>query len=212
MSAQLLPAKCPSMSLEQLQSRPNLDPTSAPRLSISLTAPTRAAISRRTSPVRRAGVVMDAGRRPLRTRDRRSVLGGEHSTASILRTSRGRSSPAEIAVAPATSARWSTDALVRSVTERRTLRLDTARPSSSRTVGQATTSTGRHRSRDEPAHDGNLLEILLAEVCAATACQREELGHHGGDAVEVAGAELAFEHVGEPVTCTVVPEVRGWSG
>ena len=46
----------------------------------------------------------------------------------------------------------------------RALRLDIARPSGSRTVGQTSTRTGRFRSRDEPADDDDLLGVLLAEV------------------------------------------------
>ena len=76
--------------------------------------------------------------------------------------------------------------------DRRTLRLERASPSGSRTIGQPTTSTGSERSAAMRAHDGQLLEVLQAEVGPAGAGDGEQLGHHGGHAVEVARARGAL--------------------
>ncbi len=85
--------------------------------------------------------------------------------------------------------RWSGD--------KRTLREDIARPSGSRTVSQGTISVGMSRSRARRADDLELLVVFEAEVGAVGLGDVEELGDHGGDALEVAGARRAFELVGE---------------
>ncbi len=64
--------------------------------------------------------------------------------AAVTRT--GSRSPRSTQVRPARSARCSASAAARSAGARRTLRLDSASPSGSRTVGQPTTSTGIDRS------------------------------------------------------------------
>ena len=60
-----------------------------------------------------------------------------------------------------------------------------ARPSSSRTIGQPTTSTGKSRSRAMRRTIGELLEVLLAEVGPARSGDVEQLGHDRRDAGEV---------------------------
>ena len=66
--------------------------------------------------------------------------------------------------APRASARWRTGAAARCAGVRWTLRDESARPSGSRTVGQAMTSVGIARSQRHPADDHHLLGVLLAEV------------------------------------------------
>ena len=78
-----------------------------------------------------------------------------------------------------------------------TLRLDSASPSGSRTVGTPTTPTPRSRSCGHPPDQRQLLVVLLAEVRAAGPHQVEELGHDGEHAGEVPGPDRALEHVAE---------------
>ena len=68
-----------------------------------------------------------------------------------------------------------------------------ASPSGSRTVWQATTSTGTSRSRDHAPDDRELLGVLAAEVGPVGLEDVEQLRHHGRDAAEVAGPALALE-------------------
>ena len=54
------------------------------------------------------------------------------------------------------------------------------------------------RSRDELADDERLLGVLLAEVGDVGADHVQQLGHDGGDAVEVPGAAVrALQRLGE---------------
>ena len=63
---------------------------------------------------------------------------------------------------------------------------------------------------DQPAHDGELLEVLLAEHREVGAHGGEQLGDHGGDTVEVAGAGGALHHLGERTDRTVVWNPAGY--
>ena len=80
----------------------------------------------------------------------------------------------------------------RSAGDSRTLRLERASPSGSRTMGQPTTSTGQRQVGGHAPHHRQLLEVLRAEVGPARAGDGEQLGHHGGHAVEVARARRAL--------------------
>ena len=77
------------------------------------------------------------------------------------------------------------------------MRLERARPSASRTVGQPITSTGEGQVLDQAADDRQLLEVLLAEVGPARAGQGEQLGDDGRHPVEVPGPVGAFEPLAE---------------
>ena len=52
--------------------------------------------------------------------------------------------------------------------------------------------------RDHAANHGELLEVLLAEDRHVGIDDVEQLGHHGGDALEMAGTELTTENAGDP--------------
>ena len=73
------------------------------------------------------------------------------------------------------------------------MRLDSARPSGSRTVGMADHLDPEVEVGDHPADDGQLLEVLLAEHRHVGPDGAEELGHHRGHAVEVARAGGALQ-------------------
>lgn len=79
-------------------------------------------------------------------------------------------------------------------------------PRVSRTEGKAVViAHGRHSdhvAREiqvsvQAPDDGQLLEIFLAEVRARGSHDREELGHHGGYAGEMSGADRAFPTLGQ---------------
>ena len=97
----------------------------------------------------------------------------------------GSVSPAAIRAFPAMSELNSTLAACRSAGPRRLLRLEQASPSSSRIVGQPTILGVEVQIGNEMAHYDELLEVLLTEIGAAMATQREELGDHSCDASEV---------------------------
>ena len=78
------------------------------------------------------------------------------------------------------------------------LRLLIASPSGSRTVGTATTSTAKSRSRDHPPDEQQLLRVLLAEVGEVGPRQVQQLGDDGEHAVEVPGPGGALQPVAEP--------------
>ena len=105
-------------------------------------------------------------------------------------------SPAAQRARAASSARWITGAAARWSAVRWTFRDDSARPSGSRTVGQATTSVGRARSRRHPADDLDLLGVLLAEVGALGADQPEQDRDDRRHPVEVTGSGGALERLG----------------
>ena len=93
---------------------------------------------------------------------------------------------------------------------RRTLRLDSASPSGSRTVGTISSADGHVEVGDHPPQDRDLLGVLLAEVRDVGRDDVEQLGHDGADAGEVAGPALgALEHVARgPSTRTRGREAR----
>ncbi len=93
----------------------------------------------------------------------------------------------------ASRARWMTGAAPRSAGERCTFREESARPSGSRTVGQATTSVGQREVTRHLADDHHLLRVLLPEVGVLGADEGEEDGHDRGHAVEVAGPGGALQ-------------------
>ena len=66
------------------------------------------------------------------------------------------------------------------------LRLDSASPSASRTVGTPTISTSKPRSRDQAADHRELLEVLLAEHRDVGLRGEQQLRHDRRDAAEVA--------------------------
>ena len=76
------------------------------------------------------------------------------------------------------------------------MRDESARPSGSRTVGQAMTRVGQRQVAGHAPDDHDLLGILLAEVGALGADEREEDGHHRGDPVEVPRSSGALERCG----------------
>ena len=76
--------------------------------------------------------------------------------------------------------------------DRYTLRLESARPSRSRTIGQPHDLDGKREVRTSCAHDLQLLVVLLAEERPARPRGVEQLGDHRGHAVEVTGADRAF--------------------
>lgn len=65
---------------------------------------------------------------------------------------------------------------------------------------------------DQPANDGELLVVLLAEDGEVGLQQAEEAGDDGGDAVEVPGAGGAAEARGEPLDVDGGGVARGVQG
>ena len=100
--------------------------------------------------------------------------GHHRSTTAPGRARRGH------AVAPPASARYSTGAARRSAADSRTLRLESASPSASRTVGQPDDLDRERQVGRQRADHRQLLEVLLTEVGAAAPGHGEELGHHRG--------------------------------
>ena len=90
------------------------------------------------------------------------------------------------------------------------MRLDRARPSGSRTVGQPNDLDRQRQVGDQAADDRQLLEVLLAEVGPARPGQGEQLGHDGRHPVEVArAATIPSRTLGQALDAHVV---RGGSG
>ena len=84
------------------------------------------------------------------------------------------------------------------VAARRTLRLDIARPSGSRTVGHIDDLDREVEVGHELAHDDALLRVLLAEVGDVGLHHGEQLGDDGGHAPEVLrAAHRALERLGD---------------
>ena len=77
------------------------------------------------------------------------------------------------------------------------MRDESARPSGSRTVGQAMTSVGMRQVARHLADDHHLLGVLLAEVGVLGADQVEQDGDDRGDAIEVARPRGALERPGD---------------
>ena len=98
---------------------------------------------------------------------------------------------------PRSSASGSASAAARPAALSRALRLDSASPSGSRTIGQPTTVDGQREVGDEPAHDAELLVVLLTEVRGAGARGDEQLGDDRRHPVEVARSAVPLEAVGE---------------
>ena len=117
----------------------------------------------------------------------------------------GASDSAVACVAVSWSARESTVAADRCSSSRYAFRLDIAIPSGSRTSGQPTTSTGRSRSRAILRTTASCCASLRPKYASARPDDREQLGDHRRDPVEVAGAARTAEAVGEP------PDVDGGS-
>ncbi len=65
-------------------------------------------------------------------------------------------------------------AMARASADRRTLRLDRARPSLSRTMGQGYNLQLEAFKLYHAAYHGNLLEVFLSKICAGGACHGEE--------------------------------------
>ena len=173
--------------------------TSAPRtesdtLSMRRVAPTRAASASSTSPSRTVdGREVVRGRAPRRIRARRA--------GSVATSPRTRSTSARrVALARDDGvgrgferARQARARRARSSGERYALRLDSARPSGSRTIGQPTTSTGRSRSAAMRAITASCCASLRPKYAAARTGDREQLGDDGRDAVEVRRAGRAAQ-------------------
>ena len=117
--------------------------------------------------------------------------------------------PATASFAACSAAR-SASARSRSPDPSRTLRLDSASPSGSRTVA---TDLDAHRDVEvahQPPDDGELLAVLLAEVRDVRRGHVQQLQHDGGDALEVdRAAMLALEPGAGPATFTDVAKPAG---
>ena len=147
---------------------------------------------------RRAVDPIELGQRRRRRRPRRSptsASGSRSSSARIVVAQHvariARRLPS--AFAAASSARWRTGAAARSSADRWTFRDESARPSGSRTVGQAMTSVGDRQVACHPADDHHLLGVLLAEVGVLGADQVEQDRDDGRHAVEMARPRGALE-------------------
>ena len=86
---------------------------------------------------------------------------------------------------------------MRSSGERYTFREESARPSSSRTVGAADDLERLVEVAHHLADDGELLGVLAPEVGAVGLHEVKQLGDDGGDAIEVAGPRGALEAFGD---------------
>ena len=162
------------------------------------TSPTRAATATSTVAVDAADGGEGVGRRRARgTRARRrSRRIAARAAARDARRRRARRRRRRARAA--SSARRSASARSRSSSRRRTLRLDSARPSGSRTVGHDLDRDRDVEVAHEPADDRDLLGVLLAEERDVGPDHVEELGHDGRDAVEVLGAAVrALERLGD---------------
>ena len=109
----------------------------------------------------------------------------------------------------ASSARRRTGAAARSAGERWTFRDEIARPSGSRTVGQAMTSVGDREVAGHLPDHHHLLGVLLAEVGALGADQVEQDRDDRRDAVEVAGPGGALERPGDARRPTTIVSKPG---
>ena len=107
------------------------------------------------------------------------------------------------------NARGMAAAIDRSAALRRALRELRARPSSSRTVGQPNDLARQAQVARHPAHDDELLVVLLPEVDAGRPHGAEEDRDDGGDAAEWAGPELALPPLRRPLHLDGRPEPRG---
>ena len=77
------------------------------------------------------------------------------------------------------------------------MREDSAKPSGARPVSPPTMVMGSAQLVDHAADHHQLLVVLLAEHRHLGLHGVEELEHHGAHAGEEAGAEVAFEDVGQ---------------
>jgi hypothetical protein len=92
----------------------------------------------------------------------------------------------------------------------RTFRLDSARPSDSRTIGAPTISHTQVEIVHQPSHDRELLVVLAPEHRDIGRHRPEQLGHHGHDAAEVARSHRTFEPVGQRAGLHVGLEPTGY--
>ena len=134
------------------------------------------------------------------TRARRRARASRPARRRAARRRRARRRPAT----PRRPRRASRSASARSRSApcRWTLRLDSARPSGSRTVGQHLDAHGQVEVAHQAADDERLLRVLLAEEGHVGADHVQQLGDHGRDAVEVGDAAvLALERLGDGRRC-----------
>ena len=168
-------------------------PSPSGSLSMRRVVPNRTASDSSAGPSTRSSSV--EGRRrppPRRTRGRPAA----RRRASARMTSRSASadrSPASQRSRAATSARWRTGAAARSAGERWTFRDERARPSGSRTVGQAIDLGGDGEVAGHLADDHDLLGVLLAEVGVLRPDQVEQDRDDRRHAIEMARSRRAFE-------------------
>ena len=166
-------------------------------LSMSRVVPKRTASERSAGPSTRVELAQRRRRRrPRRTRRPRAARVAStvaHRAAErIGRPLAGRPPRRGRPAAPD----GATGAAARCSGVRWTLRDESARPSGSRTVGQAMTFVPMRQVARHLADDHHLLGVLLAEVRALRADQAEQDRDHGRDAVEVAGPRRALERPG----------------
>ena len=124
-------------------------------------------------------------------------VGEDVSSIRIRSASRGSLAGLPASRCAASSARCRTGAAARSAGVRWTLRDESARPSGSRTVGQAMTSVGQREVERHPADDHDLLGVLLAEVGVLGADEPEQDRDDRRHAVEVPGPRGALERPGD---------------
>ena len=124
----------------------------------------------RVDPTRPAASVGRRGRRPRRSQRPASAPPRGPPCAAAGSPSRWR--PAR----PACRARGRARAAARSSPDKKTLRDESARPSGSRTVGQATISSGRAEVADHLLDHRDLLRVLAAEIGTRAAARSRTAG------------------------------------
>ena len=142
---------------------------------------------------RRSGAAGWPGRPPRRSRARPAARRRPARPSWPRHRAPDRARPLDDGRAPARRARCSTGAArpLGRATGRRCGSTGPGRRARARS-GSRRPRPGSDRSADHAPDDGQLLEVLLAEVGPARAGDGEQLGHHGGHPVEVAGARRAL--------------------
>jgi len=90
------------------------------------------------------------------------------------------------------------------------LRDDIAKPSASRTIGQATISVSSARSLANLADDSLLLRVLAPEVCVSRQDDLEQSLDHRGNAAEMSRPDPPLELVAQASTLTTVRNPGGY--
>ena len=170
---------------------------------MSRVAPNRAATSSRPRLGRRGGRPPGQLVHELQVVDLESGRVAQHRVGRRQHALRPVGGP----IGPGKNAAERLSATIRSASERYMLRLDSARPSGSRTVG--THDVDRDvEVADHPTDQGELLGVFLAEERDVRSGEGEQLGDDGEHPTEVAGPARAFEDVTE---ATGVHRDRGLS-